>query len=326
MKRREMVLGLPALGAGLGLGRAALAQEAWPVARPIEIIVPYPPGGGIDIIARLATKLLPQHLPGANLLVTNRPGAGGQSGNEAIFAGRPDGWTIGAVGSLSFTSIPLERPVRWRTEEFTFLANMVDDPSAFWVRVDSPLRNLSDLRAAMARRSEAVSVGSAAGIGSDDHQLLLAFEEATGTRALHSPYNGTAQAIRDLLGGQIDVASYNMSEGLSLMQEGRTRCLGQAAERRWSAAAEVPTFREQGLDVTVGSARGFVGPPGLPPAIADRLIEAFGTMMASPAFIEEAARLNLPLRPLIGAAYGQFVQAEAAAIKALFERRPWGGR
>ncbi|WP_458097929.1 tripartite tricarboxylate transporter substrate binding protein [Roseomonas sp. WA12] len=322
MKRRDIVMGLPLLG----LGRVALAQGAWPAGRPIETIVPYPPGGGIDIIARLATKLLPQHLPGANLIVTNRTGAGGQTGNEAIFAARPDGWTIGAAGSLSFTSLSLERSVRWQTEDYTFLANMVDDPSALWVRSDSPLRSLSDLRTAMARRSEAVSIGSAAGIGSDDHQLLLAFEEATGTRALHSPYNGTAQAIRDLLGGQIDVASYNMSEGLSLMQEGRTRCLGQAADRRWSAAAEVPTFREQGLNVIVGSARGFVGPPGLPTPITDRLVEAFGTMMASPVFVEEAQRLNLPLHPLTGEAYRQFVLAEAAAIKALFARRPWGGR
>jgi tripartite-type tricarboxylate transporter receptor subunit TctC len=320
--RRRLAAALPALA----LGRQALAQTTWPGTRPIEIIVPFPPGGGIDIIARLASRFLPPHLSGANFVVTNRAGAGGQTGNEAIFAARPDGWTIGATGSLTFTSIPLDRPVRWRTEEYTFLANMVDDPGALWVRADSPFRSLADLRAAMARGAETVSVGSAAGVGSDDHQLLLAFEEAAGVRALHAPYNGTSQVIRDLLGGQVQVASYNMSEGLALMQEGRTRCLGSAAEARWSAAADVATFREQSFDVLGGSARGFVGPPGMPAPIVERLVAAFGAMLTSPDFLAEATKLNLPLRPLTGDAYRQFVMQEATTIRALFEKRPWAGR
>jgi tripartite-type tricarboxylate transporter receptor subunit TctC len=322
MITRRSLAALPALA----LARPALAQGDWPGTRPIEIIVPFPPGGGIDIIARIASRFLPQHLSGANFLVTNRPGAGGQTGSEAVFAARPDGWTLGAISSLNLTSIPLERPVRWRTEEFTFLANMVDDPCGLWVRADSPLRTLADLRAAMARGAETVSVGSAAGVGSDDHQLLLAFEEAAGVRALHAPYNGTAQVVRDLLGGQVQVASYNMSEGLTLMQEGRTRCLGQAAEQRWQAAAQVPTFREQGFDVLGGSARGFVAPPGLPAPIKDRLVAGFAAMFASRDFLDEVARINLPLRLLTGDAYRRFVMEEAATIGALFQRRPWAGR
>jgi tripartite-type tricarboxylate transporter receptor subunit TctC len=311
------------MGAALAVPAGqALAQGS----RPIEVIVPFPPGGGIDIMARIATKYLPAHLPGASFVVSNRVGAGGQTGTEAVFAARPDGQTIGAIASLALSSIPLERPARWRIEEFTFLANVVDDPGGLWVRADSPLRSLADLKAAMARGAEAVSVGTAAGVGSDDHQLLLAFEEATGLRALHAPYNGTALSIRDLLGGQIDVASYNMSEGLALLREGRTRCLGQAAATRWSAAPEVPTFREQGFDVIGGSARGFAAPPGLPAEIRERYVRAFEAMLADPAFLEEAGRLGLPLRPLTGAAYREAVLAEAGTVRALFERRPWAGR
>jgi tripartite-type tricarboxylate transporter receptor subunit TctC len=117
-----------------------------------------------------------------------------------------------------------------------------------------------------------------------------------------------------------------MSEGLTLMQEGRTRCLGQAAEQRWSAAAQVPTFREQGFDVLGGSARGFVAPPGLPAPIKDRLVAGFAAMFASRDFLEEVARINLPLRLLTGDAYRRFVMEEAATIGALFQRRPWAGR
>jgi tripartite-type tricarboxylate transporter receptor subunit TctC len=320
--RRALAAALPALA----LARPALSQGSWPGGRPVEVIVPYPPAGGIDVMARIATKYLPNHLPGVQFVVNNRVGAGGQTGTEAVFAARPDGLTIGAIASLALSSIPLERPARWRLEEFTFLANMVDDPGGLWVRGDSPLRTLADLRAAMARGAEAVSVGTAAGVGSDDHQLLLAFEEAAGVRALHSPYNGTAIAIRDLLGGSIDVASYNMSEGLALMREGRTRCLGQAAATRWSATAEVPTFREQGFDVLTGSARGFVAPPGLPAEITERLVRGFAAVMADPAFLEEAGRLGLPLKPLAGEAYRQAVLQEAQGVRALFQRRPWAGR
>lgn len=306
-----------------GLARPSLAQSAWPAGRPIEVIVPYPPSGGIDLMARLLTRHLPAVLTGVNFVVTNRVGAGGQIGNEAIFAARPDGYALGAVATLGFITKALERPMRWRTEDYTYLANVVDDPGGLWVRADSPLRSAADLRDAATKRAEAVSVGTAAGTSSDDHLLLLAFEAATGAKALHVPYNGTAIAIRDLLGGQLDVASYNLSEGIALLREGRTRCLGQAATERWSAMADVPTFREQGLDVLGGSARGFVGPPGLPPEITARLIEAFRTVLSDPGFLAEAERLNLPLRPLLGDAYKAAVMAEADSARRLYERSPW---
>jgi tripartite-type tricarboxylate transporter receptor subunit TctC len=316
-------LGATALAGLLAAPAILRAQEAWPAARPIEIVVPYPPAGGIDLMARLAVKYLPKHLPQARFVVTNRAGAGGQTGNEAIFAARPDGFTLGAVASLALSSIPLERRVRWTLGEFSFIANAVDDPGAFWVRADSPIRDLAELRARAATRPEAVSIGTAAGIGSDDHQLLLAFEEATGVKTLNSPYNGTAPCIRDLLGGQIDAASYNNSEGLALLREGRTRCLGQAAPARWEAMAEVPTFREQGMAVLGGSARGFIAPPGLPKAILDPLVAGFAALLADAEFLAEAKALNLPLRPMVGDDYRNFVLAEAETVKGLFARRPW---
>ena len=335
MIARRTLLGAclgPAL-AGPVLNQPALAQPApaqpvptqpaWPGTRPIEVIVPYPPSGGIDVMARLLAKYLPDRLGGAGFVVNNRAGAGGQIGNEAIFAARPDGYTLGAVATQGFITRGLDRPVRYRTGEFTYLANVVDDPAAFWVRADSPLRNLADLRAALQKGPETVSVGTAAGTGSDDHQLLLAFEAATGGKALHAPYNGTAPVVRDLLGGNLEVASYNVSEGMTLMREGRTRCLGQAGPARWSGLPDVPTFREQGVDALGGSARGFVAPPGLPAEITGRLVQAFGAILADPAFLAEAARLNLPLRPLLGDAYKAAVQEEEVAVRRLYERAPW---
>jgi len=172
-------------------------------------------------------------------VANNRPGASGQLGMEAIFNAAPDGYTIGAIGSLNVSTLPLERPVRWKAEEFTYFANVVDDACGLWVLPGSPLRSLGDLVAALKRRPESLSVGSAAGVGSDDHLVLLGLEEKADVRALHAPFNGTAQVQRDLLGGSVDVASFNMSEGITLMRDGKIRCIGQAAPQRWSAAAEV---------------------------------------------------------------------------------------
>ncbi|WP_426955681.1 Bug family tripartite tricarboxylate transporter substrate binding protein [Muricoccus radiodurans] len=327
MRRRDLsAAALLGLGSAAALPRPALAQPAWPAGRPIEVIVPYPASGGVDLMARLLTKHLPARLPGTTFVVSNRVGAGGQIGNEAIFNARPDGYTLGAVATLSFITNALERPVRWRTGDFTYIANVVDDPGALWVRADSPLRSASDLRAAAARRAEAVSVGTAAGTLSDDHFLLLAFEAAAEVKALHVPYNGTALVIRDLLGGQVDVASYNLSEGLALLREGRTRCLGQAAPARWSEMADVPTFREQGLDVLGGSIRGFVAPPGLPAEMTARLVTAFGATLSDPAFLAEAAQLAVPLRPLLGDAYKTTVLGEESTVRALHARVPHGAR
>ena len=117
-----------------------------------------------------------------------------------------------------------------------------------------------------------------------------------------------------------------MSEWLALLRDGKIRALGQACAERWGPIGEVPTFIEQGFDVTGGSARGIAGPPGLPPAIQARLVEAFAATLADSAFQAEAARLNLPLRPLAGDAYRNMMLANHTALRELWQRRLWKDR
>ena len=311
-----------ALAAGLALPAAARAQAAWPLARPIEVFVPFPAGGGVDTMVRGIVANVAPRLPGARFVVTNRPGAGGQLGFEANFNAAPDGYTLGAVTNTAMNAISIERAPRYRPAEFTWIANVVDDPAGFWVHPDSPWKNLSDLAAAARREPEAFGVGTA-GVGSDDHILQIAFENATGTRLIHVPYNGTGPTLRDLLGGRLPIGSFNLGEGIGLLREGRIRCLGQAGPQRWGEMPEVPTFREQGLDILGGSARGIAGPPGIPAPIRDALREAFRAALADPGFVAESARLNLPLRPLIGEDYGRMMAADLASLQALWQRRPW---
>ena len=318
--RRTLLGAATGLGAVLAAPRIALA--AWPADRAIEVIVPFPPGGGVDNMVRLVINFVQPRLQGARFAVVNRAGAAGQLGFEANFNAAPDGYTIGAVTNTAMHAVAVERRPRYRPEDFTYIANVVDDPGGFWVRADNPMRTLADLQAAAKRDPEGLGVGTA-GIGSDDHLLQLGFEEAAQCRLLHVPYAGTAPVIRDVLGGSLAIGSLNMSEGLPLMREGRIRCLAQGGPERWAPTGTVPTFREQGFDVLGGSARGIAGPPGMPAEIVQRLRDAFREALADPAMIADAERTGTPLRPLVGDAYKAMMAADYAAIRGLWQRRPW---
>jgi tripartite-type tricarboxylate transporter receptor subunit TctC len=310
------------LGAGAAFAMPALAQRAWPAARPIEIVVPFAPGGGMDAMARTVAPFLAAKLPGARVVVQNRAGAGGQVGTEAVANAAPDGFTLGACATPTVLSQPIERPVRWRPAELTYLAQVVEDPCGLFVRADSPLRGLPDLLVAARRRPGDVSYGTA-GIGGDDHIAMLLMEEAAGVRLNHVPFNGTSQLLVPLLGGQLEVGAFNISEALPLLRDRAIRGLALAAERRDEAAPEIATYREGGVDVVFSAGRGIFGPPGLPDAIRAALEEAFAATFADPAWPEAAARAGLPLKPLVGAAYRKAALGGEAALKGLWSRRPW---
>jgi tripartite-type tricarboxylate transporter receptor subunit TctC len=216
VKRRRILLA--SAGAMLP-ARLGAQPRAWPGARPIEVIVPFPPGGGMDVMARSFLPYLQPHLPGATFVVINRAGAGGQIGTEAVANAAPDGHTIGAAAFPALVSTPIERPVRWRPAELTYLANVVDDPCGLFVPPASPLRGLADLLARAKARPGDVTYGTA-GTGGDDHITTLLLEEAAAVRLSHVPFSGTAQLLPPLLAGQLDIGAFNLSEALPLLRDG----------------------------------------------------------------------------------------------------------
>ena len=302
---------------------AARAQAAWPGERPIEVVVPYPPGGGVDTTTRLVLRFAPNHLPAARFVVVNRPGAGGQLGFEAAFHAAADGWTLCAVTAPAMLAMPIERTVRYRPLDWTFFANVVDDPNAFYVAAESRLRSVADLVAEAKARPGGLSYGST-GVGGDDHIAMLAFEALSGIPPMvHAPFAGNAPATQALLGGHLALLVGNIGENLALLREGRVRCLAVAAPERLPQAAEQPTFREQGIDLVTGASRGLIGPPGMPAAVRARLQAAFAATVADPDFVGEAQRLGMPLRPLIGEDYARMLTTMEASLRELWQRRPW---
>lgn len=304
--------------------RSAAAQGAWPNERPIEVVVPVPPGGGLDALARLLMPYVCARLsPQARFVVLNRPGAGTQIGNEAVFNAAPDGYTLGCITCPALPALPIERQVRYRTMDFAWIANVVDDANAFFVLNTSPLRTLADLAAAARARPGTISYGST-GIGGDDHIAMLAFEGMAGLPPLvHVPFTGSAPATQALLGGHIELLVGNISDFIGVQREGRVRALGVASAERYAPLPQVPTFKEQGFDFAASASRGFVGPPGMPAPMLARFEEAFRGGLADPAFIAEAARATMPLRPVVGAEYRAMIGRMDESLKALWRRRPW---
>ena len=320
--RRRLVAGA---AAALAAPAAPRAQVPWPADRPVEVIVPFPPGGGVDVMARLVMPLVAARIPGLRHVVTNRAGAAGQIGLEAAFNAAPDGYTLGATTIPAHNAIPLERPARYRPMDFTFLANIVEDANCFYVRADSPIRSVQDLVEQARARPGRITYGTT-GVGSDDHIFVLAFEALAGIPPMvHVPYAGAAPLIPQLTGGHMDVAAVNVNDALGLAREGKLRMLAQAAARRQPEAPDVPTFRELGLDLVHGASRGVVGPPGLPAEITGRLERAFAAALDDEGFRREAQRSSMPLRPLVGAAYREMAAGVDAQLRELWAQRPWRG-
>lgn len=305
------------------LATPALAQQGWPAARPIEIIVGFSPGGGTDVMVRALAPFLAAELPGANFVVVNRPGAGGETAYSALQGARPDGYTLGTINTPGFLSLGVQRRVRYDRAQIRLIARLVDDPSAFVVHRDSPFRTLQDLVDAAKRQPGTLSVGSS-GVGTDDHLGLTLFEAASGAEFIHVPFAGAGPVRNAVIGRQIDVAGLNLGEIGMLGQENPLlRPLAGMGERRWDLMPNVPTFREEGFDVLMTSERGIGAPRGIPDEIAKRLEDAIEKVIATPAWAEKVRQLELAMDFLRGAEWEAQLPAQLRRYQQIWERTPW---
>lgn len=313
---------LLAAGAGLVAPGAGGAQTVWPGGRPIQVIVPFPPGGGTDVNIRAMLPHFERHLPGTAFIVVNRPGAGAEIGYTAMADAAPDGYTIGTVITPSLQTITIERRPRYRLDDFAFLGTVVEDPGGLHVAPDSPIRSVADLVSAARDEPGAIPVGTA-GIGSDDHLLMIALERAAAIRLNHIPFAGQAPAVTALLGGHIRVASMNMGESMSLIRDGRVRAIASAGVARFPLAPEVPTFREAGYPIDTRVVRSLVVPAATPEPVRARLAAMLAATMHDAAWIAEAVRLDIPLRWLDAESTRALVLREADSLRRLWAEQPW---
>lgn len=318
MKRRHL-LSLAAASAALP-GRAHLQTTNWPQ-RPINMIVAFPAGGGTDVAARTIARFLEREL-GQSIVVINRGGAAGDIGWTEMARSQPDGYTIGFINTPNVLTNPIERQTRYTLADFAPIANVVEDPSAFFVKSNSPIRTVDDL-VVFARANPNSATYGTTGIGSDDHLAGLALERLTGIQLTHVPFTGGAPVRTSLLGGQILIGSMNMGEGIADMRQGQLHAMGQMGASRWSEAANVPTFREQSYDVVQGSMRGLAAPAGVPAEIRVRLAQATKAVTENAEFRRLAVQQSLPLRFLGPEEFAAALREEQTKLEALWRQHPW---
>lgn len=297
----------------------AVAQE-YP-SRPIEMIVAFSPGGGTDIAARTIAPFIEEYL-GGSIQVVNRAGAAGEVGFTALANAAPDGYTIGFINIPNLLTPPIERDTNYEASDIQAIGRIVYDPGAFAVLSEREFQNLDDLVAYAKENPNMLTYGST-GIGSDAHLSMLEFERMAGIKLRHVPFSGAADMRAAALGGHIDIGTMKISEAVDDVEAGTLRLLGQMADERFDMAADIPTFSEQGYDLSRGSHRGIGAPAGLPDDILSRLNEAVAAAVADPEFQAAALEQNLPLAYQDAKAFGGTISDLNATMEAMWAEIPW---
>ena len=290
---------------------SAFAQGAYP-ARPIKLIVPFPPAGATDVLSRLMADRIAANNSGWTIIVDNRPGASGNIGLDAVAKAKPDGYTLG-MGQTANLAI---NPALYSTMPFDALKDLVpvalvaEQPLVVVVPADAPWRTLADLVAAA--KTKPLLMASA-GNGTVGHLGGELFSRRAGFTITHVPYKGAAPALTDLMGGRTDFMLPTPQAALQLIKGGKLRALAVTSSKRVAALPDVPTIAESGYkDFVAIDWKVLVAPAGTPADIVNRLHAEVEKALQQPATLE---RLNAEgSGPMQGSLQqiAQFIKAEHA--------------
>ena len=319
MKRRDLL----AAGAASLIAPWANAQsQAWPTRGPIRLICQFPPGGLVDTVARLIAPHLQQALS-QTVLVENRPGAGGLVGTDFAARQNPDGYSllvshasVHVYATATRNKMPFDA-----IADFTHMAMLVEAPMVLLVRPQSPFKTLADYVAAA--RVKPVRYGSS-GIGSANH-LFGEMLKIEGNAPMHDhvPYQGSAPALAELLGGQIDSVLDPITTNVDQLKGGSLRALAVSTPARLPGLPDIPTFAEAGFPSLTGSQwLGMSAPKGLPAPIAQRLTALMPEILARPDIMKRLDDLQtLPRKaPVTGAEFNKLIESQINTWTAVARR------
>jgi len=305
----------------LGCAVAASAQDKYP-SRPVEIIVPYAPGGGSDTMVRNMVKIIEQHkLVPVPIAVVNKAGGGGALARTQFSQARPDGYMLGVMDPNPVIQQLLgEAPQNYRTD-FTYIAKLVDDVNFLIVRSDSPIKTLAEAIAEIKKRGPKRFSIAGTATGSQDHLASLDFDAAVGQQTNYLITKSGGEVLTTLLGGHVDAAWANPSECIEQYKAGQIRILAIGDTKRLPDFPDVPTFKQAGADMVSYNWRGLGGPPGLPKPIVDYWIDVLGKMRATPDWKQGyLAKVYQEDGWLVGDELMTFVHKEFDQFKEVFEK------
>lgn len=302
-------------------GPFQLVHAAFPE-KPITLVVPYPPGGAADTFGRIIARHLAQQLPGASVVVDNKPGAGTVVGAAAVAQAAPDGHTLLVSGNTTYTLNPALKarlpydPVK----SFESLGLLGASPLVINVNPTVPAKTIQEL-VALAKAQPGKLNYASFGIGTTSHFAGELFKHMAGLEITHVPYKGSAPAMQDLIGGQVPVAVDTNVATVPQAQAGKIRPLALTGTRRLAALPGVPTLAESGFpgfDLTAWLS--VVAPRGLPEPVRRTLTKAMADAMATPAMKADLEKAGLDVHYEPPAAYEAKVNAELPAMRALVRR------
>lgn len=263
-----------------------LAQTPWP-ARPIRLVVPFPPGGPTDTAGRILGAALTERLR-QQVVVENKPGASGSIGIEQVVRSTPDGYTLGIMANPTLMSPLLGVKQGFDVQRGSTSIGMAYDMPLVLMINERALPGVTSVRELIASAKSSAKPLSYAtpGIGSYSHLITESLQEITGVPFEHISYKGSAPAIADVIAGHVPVMFSDMIAALPHVKAGKLRALAVASGARSVFLPDVPTLKEQGYALEAASWGGIVGPPGLPAAIVERLNAELKIVLADPAVKE----------------------------------------
>jgi tripartite-type tricarboxylate transporter receptor subunit TctC len=305
--------------AALTLTATMAVAQAWP-SKPVTLLVPFPPGGSTDMIARTLGPKLQEKL-GSTFIVENKAGAGGTVGAGQAKRAPADGYTIFVsslgpfvIGPHLIKSVPYDA-----LTDFDYITVAVQAPNVLAVPANSPHKSFTDVMKFMRANPEKMTFASA-GNGTSDHLTAELLWQETGTKATHVPYKGGAPAMADLLAGQVDATFMNINTGLPNIKAGKLRALAITSAKRSPLLPDVPTMDELGFKaVTVYSWQAFAAPKGLPADIKSKLHDAIVAGLNAPDVKPKLLELGFEVVGNSPAEFTAFQAAEFARWKKVIE-------
>ena len=299
----------------------AIAQDAYP-SRPVTMVVAFPPGGVADITAR-PTAFAMEKVLKQRVIIENKPGAAGATGNTYVANAKPDGYTL-LMALSSISVIPEAERLQGHTPpyELTQLAPIAlisADPVVLVVREDAPWKNVGEFIADARKRPSKITYSSS-GIFGALHMPFTLLEHATGITLWHVPYNGGGPAIQALLGSQVDVTVGGPATMIGQIKGKRLRPLAHFGNKRLASLPDVPTLKELGIDAEYFIWAGLLAPKATPPAIQQTLRNAVRQAVQEPEFREAMAKVETPISYLDAPEFQKFWDADANKLTEAVKR------
>lgn len=296
MQRRTLLSALAAAGATTAAPWAT-AQAAWPD-QPLRWVVPYPAGGGTDVLARTVAEAMRQTL-GQQIVVDNRPGASTNIGGQMVATAKPDGYTfmsadnaILAYNEHLFTKLPFNPE-----KDFSYVGGISRFPLALVVHPSFEAKTVKEFLAYVRANPGKLNYASP-GNGSPHHLAMEMFKHRTKSFITHIPYRGAAPALQDVMGGQVPCMFLDLAAGLPVITSGKVRALAIGSAKRVAALPDVPTLAEAGVPNTeVFAFQGILAPAGLPAGITTRLNAELNKALLNPAVVKRMNDFGMEALP-----------------------------